>query len=122
MAKRTRKAAGKPRWRQWTAEDAQQVLKAWRASGLPLETFARKRKLCAERVRWWRRRLGDGHAPVEEPLRLVPAIVTGLPSSTATTAVTVRARGDVVVEIADVSAVPPAWVSTLVAGIARSAP
>jgi len=30
--------------------------------------------------------------------------------------------GDVVVEIADVSAVPPAWVSALMSGIARPTP
>jgi hypothetical protein len=109
MAKRTKKAAGKPRWRQWTAAEARRVLKAWRASGLPLATFARRRGLCAERVRWWRQRLGDGHDPVEERLKLVPAIVT------------VRAPGDVVVEIADVGAVSPTWVSALVSGIARVA-
>jgi hypothetical protein len=71
-------------------------------------------------VRWWHKRLGDGHASGEE-LGFVPAVVTGLPISTATTAVTVRAHGDVVVEIADVSAVPAAWVSALVSGIARPA-
>jgi hypothetical protein len=46
MAKRTRKAVGKPRWRQWTTGEARRVMKAWRASGLPLATFARKRGLC----------------------------------------------------------------------------
>ena len=68
MAKRSRRAAGKPRWRQWTAAEARRVLDAWRASGLPLATFARKRGLCAERVRWWRQRLGDGQAHREGPL------------------------------------------------------
>ena len=123
MAKRTRQVAGrKPRWRQWTAAEAGRVLKAWRASGLPLATFARRRGLCAERVRWWRRRLDDGHAPLEELPRLVPAVVTGVAPSVLTAAITVRAGGDVVVEIADVGAVPPAWVSELVRGIARPAP
>ncbi len=112
MAKRARKAAGKSRWREWTAAEARRVLKAWRASGLPLATFARKRGLCAERVRWWRQRLDDGHAPGEELLKLVPAVVAGLPPSKANTALTVRA-GEVVVEIANVSAVPPAWVGTI---------
>jgi hypothetical protein len=116
MAKRTRKVAAKPRWQQWTAAEARRVLKAWRASRLPLATFARKRGLCPERVRWWRQRLGDGHAPGQEPLRLVPAVVTGLRPSTASTVVTVRAPGDVVVEIADVGAVSPAWVRRSSAG------
>jgi hypothetical protein len=122
MRKRARRAAGKPRWRQWKAAEARRVLKAWRASGLPVAAFARKRGLCAERVRWWHRRLGDGHAAGEESLKLVPAVVTGLSPSTTTNAVTVRAPGDVVVEIADVSAVSPTWVSALVSGIARPAP
>jgi hypothetical protein len=122
MASRARKAAGKRRWQQWTAAEARRVLKAWRASGLSLAAFARKRGLCAERVRWWHKRLADGRGHGEEIVRLVPAVVTGLPPQSATTAVTVRAHGDVVVEIADVNAVPPAWVSALVSGIARPAP
>jgi hypothetical protein len=125
MGKRKRKPARKPRWRQWTAEEARRVVEAWRASGLPLATFARQRGLCAERVRWWRLRLGDWQrAPGEERQQLVPAVVTELapePAATAS-AVTVRAPGDVVVEIADVGAVPASWLSALVIGLARPAP
>ncbi len=122
MGKRTRKPA---RWRQWTAEEARRVLEAWRASGLPLATFARRRGLCAERVRWWRLRLSDWQrAPGEERPQLAPAVVTGLPPvpAAAGSVVTVRAPGDVVVEIADVGAVPASWLSALVIGLARPAP
>jgi hypothetical protein len=125
MGKRTRKPARTARWRQWTAEDARRVLEAWRASGLPLATFARRRGLCAERVRWWRLRLSDWQrAPGEERPQLAPAVVTGLPPvpAVAGSVVTVRAPGDVVVEIADVGAVPASWLSALVIGLARPAP
>jgi hypothetical protein len=118
MVRRARKIAGK---RQWTAGKAREVLKAWRASGLPLATFARELGLCAERVRWWRQRLGEGRVAGEEPVKLAPAVVTGLRPSTAVAVVTVRAPGEVVVEIADVGAVSPGWVSELVSGIARVA-
>jgi len=68
------------RWRQWTAEEARRALEAWRVSGLPLATFARRRGLCAERVRWWRLRVSDWQrAPGEERPQLAPAVVTGLP-------------------------------------------
>ncbi len=126
MGKRTRRPARKSGWQQWTADEARQVLEAWRASGLPLATFARQRELCAERVRWWKQRLGEWKdAPGADRPRLVPAVVMDLaPASARGTAavVMVRAAGDVVVEIADVGAVPASWLSALVLGLARPAP
>lgn len=126
MVKRTRKPARKSGWQQWTADEARQVVEAWRASGLPLATFARQRGLGAERVRWWRQRLGEWKgASGEDRPRFVPTVVTDpSPASTGETAavVTVRAGGDVVVEVADVGAVPASWLSALVLGLARSAP
>jgi hypothetical protein len=126
MGKRTRKPARKSGWQQWTADEGREVVEAWRASGLPLATFARQRGLSAERVRWWRQRLGEwkGASGEDRPL-LVPAVVMEpRPASAGGTAaaVTVRAAGDVVVEIADVSAVPPSWLSALVIALARPAP
>lgn len=57
-------------------DEAWQVLEEWRASGLPLATFARRRGLCAERVRWWRQRLGEWKgASGEDRPRLVPVVV-----------------------------------------------
>lgn len=45
MGNRTRKAQRRSGWRQWTADEAREVLEAWRESGLPLATFARERGL-----------------------------------------------------------------------------
>lgn len=123
MDKRTKRPTRRSGWRQWKADEGRRVVEAWRASGLPLETFARQRGLTAQRVRWWRQRLGDWGGASEESRRLVPAVVTGLaPVRAATAAVmTVRVAGDVVVEIVDVGAVPASWLSELVTGLARSA-
>lgn len=122
MGKRTRKPARKSGGRRWTADEARVVVQAWGASGLPLATFARKRGLCAERVRWWRQRLGAWEASREEPQRLVPAVVTNLPPPAAAASVTLRVAGNVVVEIADVGAVPAGWISALVTELARQSP
>ena len=54
-AQRTRRGG----WRQWTAAEAQKVLTEWKATGLPLATFAREQGLNDTRLRWWRTRLGD---------------------------------------------------------------
>jgi hypothetical protein len=71
MGKRTRRPARRVGWQQWTADEGRQVVEAWRASGLPLATFARQRGLCAERVRWWRQRLGEWKGtPGEDRTRL----------------------------------------------------
>jgi len=122
MGERAKKPGRGSGWRQWKADEARRVVEAWRASGLPLATFARKRGLCAERVRWWRQRLGDWNPPSEEAPRLIPATVTGFAPTVAGAVLTVRAPGDVVVEVTDVAAVPAAWLSALVRELARSAP
>jgi hypothetical protein len=64
-----------------------------------------------------------GSAPGEERPQLVPAVVTDLPPVPAATTgvVTVSTPGDVVVEIADVGAVPASWLRDLVIGLARPA-
>ena len=123
MGNRTRKPARKSGWRQWTAGEARQVVEAWRASGLPLATFARRRGLCAERIRWWGRRLGEWRRPGEERGKLVPAVVVDLPGVQPAVGglVRVHAPGGVVVEIADVGAVSASWLSALVLGLARPA-
>lgn len=63
------------------------MVEAWRGSGLPLATFARERGLSAERIRWWRQRLGGwGRRSGEERAQLVPAVVAELPPARAATA------------------------------------
>lgn len=124
MERQTKKPGRRSGWRQWTADEGRRAVEAWRASGLPLETFARQRGVTAQRIRWWRQRLdgrSEARAGGEEALRLVPAVVSGVLSPVAAAVVTLRAPGDVVVEIADVGAVSATWLAEFVTGLARSA-
>ena len=67
-------------WRQWKPKQAERALAKWQASGLPLEAYARQRGVTAQRLRWWRERLGewggDGGVGGGTEARLVPAVVT----------------------------------------------
>lgn len=117
---RMRKKTPASGWRQWKPDEAKSALAALRESGLPLATFARQQGYSAQRLRWWKGRLGDRGGSAEQTAGLVPAIVTGLATVAASEAVvTVRAPGEVVVEIADVVAVPASWVAELVKGLSR---
>jgi len=99
------------------------VLKEWRASGLPLGRFARQRGLGAERLRWWKKRLGDwsekaggGEERALVPMVLsepVPAVVEGKAS------VVVRVPGGTVVEVANPAAVSAEWLVKLVSQLSR---
>lgn len=113
----------KSSWKQWTKAEARQMLATWRKSGLPLGTFARERGIGAERLRWWRKRLGEA-APAKRKKKaagaqLVPAVVNApLVALEQEAAVSIRfpVTGPVV-EIANVRRVPAAWVSELLAPV-----
>jgi len=99
-------------------------LAAWQKSGLPLATFARERGLGAKKLSWWRSRLGGAVSavaakPPRKP-RFVPAVVTAPLFSLSTAAVAIRVQGNVVLEIADVRAVPPEWVGVLMSAAAKA--
>lgn len=47
----------------WREDEGRLAVKAWRASGQPLATFARHHGLGATRLRWWRNRLLAHEAP-----------------------------------------------------------
>jgi len=119
MGERTRKAGRRSGWRQWRADEARRVLREWRASGLPLESFARERGLTGERLRWWRNRLSEWKDPGPGETSLAPVVITGVSAPVErSAAVTVRA-GELVVEVADVEAVPAAWLSAFMVGLTR---
>lgn len=114
------------RWRQWSPEEAQEVLAEWRASGLPLGRFARQRGQSAERLRWWKKRLGDwnGETAGAEKPALVPVVVSAPAAAVAVTAaktaaVVVRVPGGTVVEVAEPGAVKPEWLAAVVSQLAR---
>jgi hypothetical protein len=113
------------RWRQWRAEEAQEHLAAWRASGLPLGTFARQRGLSPERLRWWTQRLGDWNEepPGAEGTALVPVVVSapapGAVSVAGTCPVRVCVPGGAIVEVVDPGAVRPEWLAAVVGQLER---
>lgn len=116
----TQDAGAKNGWKQWKPEQARQALESWRASGLSLAAYARRRGVTTQRLHWWRTRLGEWNdtVVVKDEARLVPAHVTSAMMSSAA-AVTVRLANDVTLEVTDVGAVPPEWVATL-AKLARA--
>jgi hypothetical protein len=112
------------RWRQWRPEEAQGVLAQWRASGLPLGRFARQQGLGAERLRWWRKRLGDWSEKEEgERQALVPVVLSEpvpVVAEGRTPVVVVRMPGGMVVEVAEPSAVSAEWVAGVVSQLSRA--
>jgi transposase-like protein len=100
----------------WREAEARRVVALWRESGLSACAFARAHGLADEqRLSWWRKRLEKkSETTALAPLTFIPAELTG----TAAAAV-VRLSGDVVLELADVAAVPTSWVAALASELKR---
>lgn len=120
MGKQSSKTGHRSGWRQWTAAEARAALREWRSSGEPLERFAQRRGWTAQRLRWWRTRLSEWEEGPPGGSALAPVVITGQPSMRPAAAVTLRA-GDLVVEVADVEAVPAGWLSAFMRGLGRPA-
>lgn len=85
------------RWRVWSESDAREELALLKASGQSLAKFARSRGYDDSRLRWWRKRLGDGG-----PLRataLVPVHVVGVDKAATETPVEVALGSGHVVRV-----------------------
>jgi hypothetical protein len=98
----------------WREAEARRVLRWWGDSGLSASGFARAHGLNPQRLLWWQKRLKSSEARALAPLTFLPAVVTG-----AVTATVVRLPGGVVVELADVAAVPTSWIAALAAELRR---
>ncbi len=64
---------------QWSEHEARAILSAWWKSGEKLESFAKRRGLVPQRLRWWRKKLDPELAPAAAPqqsLALLPVKVT----------------------------------------------
>lgn len=91
------------------------MLAAWRRSGLSLAAFARGKGLNAERLRWWRKRLGTAENN-RTALAFIPAMVSAKVSP-----VVVRLPRGVEVQAPDVTAVPARWVAEVVRALETDA-
>lgn len=120
MGKQSSGTGRRSGWKQWTAAEARAALREWESSGEPVERFARRRGWTAQRLRWWKKRLGEWDEGRPAGPMLAPVVITGQPPARPAAAVTLRA-GDLVVEVADVDAVPAAWLSAFMTGLGRSA-
>jgi transposase-like protein len=107
----------------WTADKAREVLARWRTSGESARTYGRKHGIDAQRLFYWRRKLGNGakRGPKRSEraiARLVPAVVRVEGATGDERAVVVRLPSRVIVEV-DTARVRPEWVGALVGELAR---
>jgi hypothetical protein len=91
------------------------MLTAWHESGLSLAAFARRQRVNAERLRWWRKRLGTAQKQ-GTALAFIPAVVSAKISP-----VVVRLPRGVEVEAVDVTAVPARWLAEIVRALETEA-
>lgn len=59
MGDRSRTTDGRRCWRQWTEPEARAALADLARSGQSLASFAREREVSGNRLRYWRKRLGE---------------------------------------------------------------
>ncbi len=113
MARRSSSSAilASLRDRRWTEADGRRVLAAQARSGQSVAAFAREHGLDAQRVFWWRRRLGDvSGQDAAESMTFAPVVVTG----TSGVAAVVRI-GEIEIEVVDPARVAPEWLADLLA-------
>jgi hypothetical protein len=114
MPRKANASTGIPLGR-WREAEARQVLALWRESGLSASAFTLANGLAnPQRLCWWSKRLKKREATALAPLTFIPAAVTSAAAATV-----VRLPGDVVLELADVTAVPTSWVAALAAELKR---
>jgi transposase-like protein len=100
----------------WNETTAGRVLGAWRGSAMSMSSFARTHGVNAQRLSWWRKRLGDKTnvvAPTVAPLAFIPAAVSG------SARVALRLPGGVELE-GDAAAIPAEWVAALARALGRA--
>ena len=93
--------------RRWTATEAERVLEAWRGSGQSMSAFARGRGFDVQRLAWWRKRLAEWGSAAERRVDFAPAVV----SAGGSPRVSVHLDDGIRIEVAEVEAVPPAWLA-----------
>lgn len=91
-----------------------------------MAAFVRRHVLTAQRIAWWRERLGKLTEAVPRkaataPLCFVPTMLGNSPAGYGGALVTIRMRGGVEMEIVDPAQVSPQWLSALIRQCGESA-
>lgn len=103
------------REKRWGTEEAERVLAAWRRSGLSMNAFAQEHGFVAQRLGWWKQKLGDGGA---ELAHFVPVVVRSTTErAPAIATVVLRSPRGTAVEVLDTQAVSIEWLSVLMNGL-----
>lgn len=106
--------------RRWDAGIAGRALEAWRESGESLATFARRHRIHAQRLSWWRKQIGTRGRRMRSKragvaaVTFVPATVAGMGGAR----VAVRLPGGVEVEAVEAAALPASWIAALLRELA----
>ena len=93
----------------WTAEQAREVLDAWEASGQSGAAYGRSIGVVAQRLFWWRRRLGRHGERGGGETTLVPVTVRGSLAVAGSAAVVVTTAGGSRIEVHEVDATTASW-------------
>ena len=107
----------------WSETDARSMLVALQRSGQSVAAFARSQGVTAQRIYWWRQRLGPtgGRAAVPDDVGLAPVRIryedtVGLgPADLGAPVIVVRSLGGVVIEVP--SSVSANWIAALLRDI-----
>jgi hypothetical protein len=110
-----RNGSGKTKGTRWTPEMARAALEEWRASGLSLEAYARRRGVVAQRLRWWRKQLGMEATMPHVRATLVPVTVRGVVEARIGAAVVLVVKDAGRLEIREVSSATASWVGEVLA-------
>jgi hypothetical protein len=103
--------------KQWRADDGRRVLAAWKNSGESMAGFADRHGLNAQRLAWWRARLGMA-APAA--MTLVPVTVRATPAARPEgPALSLVIGDDMRIDVSDASRVPPLWFAAVVDALSR---
>jgi transposase-like protein len=103
--------------RRWSEDEGRQVVEAWEASGESVARFARQVGLAAQRVSWWKKRLGgSGTEQLALPpaAAFVPVTVRAEAVQLGSAAITVMVGEGLRLEVADMAPNSAMWVATLV--------
>lgn len=115
MTRRTRERISELVSRRWTDAEAEEVLTAWKDSGLSMSAFARTHDVSAQRLQWWKKKAARRAAmergkPADAEVQFAPVVLTGVGSRPAA----VVRLGVLEVEVHDPDRVPAQWLVELV--------